>query len=206
MGVTGVMVADREALRLAIQANGLYVCAPGEAIPGQNGEEWHNVFRVRRITQDGGWLSLICTLLTEMMVEDGLDPGEVQFAGAETGSIPLVAALALRHATTGFTARKKARNHGARNLIEGPMTDKPVVLIDDLVSAGHRVWQCVDTIGIRASHLTIHPSVYTLLRNKGDGPLKRGQTELPVRAVFKRADFDFAYVPSRVFAYRDMLR
>jgi orotate phosphoribosyltransferase len=201
-----VAMADREDLKQAIQANGLYVCAPGEAIPGQEGAEWHNVFRVRRITQDGRWLPLICDLLTEMMTEDGLELGRVQFAGTETGSIPLVAALAMRHGTTAFTARKKARNHGARNLIEGPMTDRPVVLVDDLVSAGHRVWQCVDTIGIRASHLAIHPAVYTLLRNKGEGPLKRGQTELPVRMVFKRADFDFAYVPSRVFAYKDMLR
>ena len=194
-------------LRKAIQEHGIYVCAPGEAIPGRDGmKEWHNVFRLRRITQDGRLIPLIRDALSELMQADGLDPSEVQFAGMETGAIPLITALALWHRTTGFVVRKEARDHGTRHQFEGPITDKLVVLVDDLVSGGARVWQCVDAIGIRASHLTVHRAVYTLVQNGEASELPRGRTTLPVRAVFQRKDFDFTWVPERTESYSDMLR
>lgn len=200
------MAVVTDALRKIIQERAIYVCAPGEVIPGRSGAEWRNVFRLRWITQDGRWLPLARDALSAMMLVDGIEPQHVQFAGLETGAIPLVTALAIWHGTTGFIVRKEAREDGARNLLEGPVTDRPVVLVDDVVASGARAWQCLDGIVYRASHLCVHKTLYALVKNGGPSELCRGEQCLPVRSVFQRQDFDYTWRPERTPMYQDMLR
>lgn len=68
--------------------------------------------------------------------------GSVQLAGVESAAVPLLTALALEAERCGcpvnvFAIRKEAKAYGKRNWLEGAPSEKPALLVDDLVSPNH---------------------------------------------------------------------
>jgi outer membrane protein assembly factor BamB/orotate phosphoribosyltransferase len=64
-----------------------------------------------------------------------------QVGGMEAAAIPLVSAILLKSLSrgmpvTGFIVRKERKTYGAGNLIEGTLTDAPIVMIDDVLNSG----------------------------------------------------------------------
>lgn len=64
-----------------------------------------------------------------------------QIGGMEVAAVPLVTALLLKAAqrglkTNGFIIRKERKKSGLGKLIEGHLTDDPVILVDDIINSG----------------------------------------------------------------------
>jgi outer membrane protein assembly factor BamB/orotate phosphoribosyltransferase len=64
-----------------------------------------------------------------------------QVGGIETAAIPLVAAILMKAtqrglAVNGFMVRKERKTYGTGSLIEGTLTDRPIIIVDDILNSG----------------------------------------------------------------------
>ena len=64
-----------------------------------------------------------------------------QVGGLETAGIPLVAAIVMKGVergtpVNGFFMRKSRKREGLMKIIEGTLTNDPVILVDDLINTG----------------------------------------------------------------------
>ena len=69
------------------------------------------------------------------------DYGPIQIAAVETAAIPLMTAILLRAPlaqpdVSGFIIRKDRKSTGLGNLIEGTVSEAPIILIDDILNSG----------------------------------------------------------------------
>jgi|SRR5579883_585202 len=92
------------------------------------------------------------TLLGELLYESAHDLDFQAIGGLEVGAIPMAAAALTafhHHGRTmeGFFVRKKAKEHGAKELVEGQVNagDK-VVVIDDVLTTGGSVIQAIEAV------------------------------------------------------------
>ncbi|MBN9120455.1 MAG: orotate phosphoribosyltransferase [Planctomycetes bacterium] len=92
------------------------------------------------------------TLLGELLYEAASDLEFQAIGGLEVGAIPMAAAALTafhrhdRH-LEGFFVRKKTKEHGAKELVEGQVNagDK-VVVIDDVLTTGGSVVQAIEAV------------------------------------------------------------
>ncbi len=84
-----------------------------------------------------------------------------QVGGMETAGIPLVAAIVMKGVergtpVNGFFIRKSRKREGLMKVIEGTLTDAPVILVDDLINSGGSFLKQIlilDDAGKRVSHI-----------------------------------------------------
>jgi orotate phosphoribosyltransferase len=62
-------------------------------------------------------------------------PYEYQISGLETAAIILVTGMAMETGMNGFYIRKSRKKHGLYNMIEGRLSDAPVIIVDDLMNS-----------------------------------------------------------------------
>ncbi|MBP7060738.1 MAG: PQQ-binding-like beta-propeller repeat protein [Candidatus Moranbacteria bacterium] len=91
----------------------------------------------RRICLDPEFLDVY----TDIFFERFKDRYPFQVGGMEVAAIPLVAAIIMKmrergKPVNGFFIRKSRKKTGLLKMIEGKLTDAPVVLIDDLINTG----------------------------------------------------------------------
>jgi orotate phosphoribosyltransferase len=105
---------------------------------------------LRRLTQDPRGINLIGKLVLYKIYE--IAPRAEYVGGLETGSIPIATSVALlsygRQKPLGaFWVRKKQKDHGMQNLIEGNIAKgKSVVIVDDTITTGGSSLQAVDAV------------------------------------------------------------
>jgi orotate phosphoribosyltransferase len=105
---------------------------------------------LRRITLDPEGINLIGSLVLKKISE--LAPSADCVGGLETGSIPISTALALlsrneRRPLSAFWVRKKQKDHGMQNLIEGNISKNSiVVLVDDVITTGGSTLQAASAV------------------------------------------------------------
>ncbi len=70
-------------------------------------------------------------------------PGAVQIGGMESGAIPLVTGVSVFAPTdrsvNAFYIRKSRKKSDLANLLEGELTDAPIILVDDILNAGNTI-------------------------------------------------------------------
>lgn len=92
------------------------------------------------------------TLLGELLFEATADLDYQAIGGLEVGAIPMAAAALTafhRHGRTmeGFFVRKKVKEHGGKELVEGQVrTGDTVVVIDDVLTTGGSVVQAIEAV------------------------------------------------------------
>ena len=74
-----------------------------------------------------------------------------QVCGLEVAAIPLVAALVMkfhekRKPINGFFIRKSRKKSGLLKMIEGKVTDDPVIIVDDLVNSGSTIMRQIEIL------------------------------------------------------------
>jgi orotate phosphoribosyltransferase len=105
---------------------------------------------LRRVTLDPEGINLIGSLVLKKIGE--IAPAADCVGGLETGSIPISTALALlslneRTPLSAFWVRKKQKDHGMQNLIEGNISKKSiVVLVDDVITTGGSTLQAASAV------------------------------------------------------------
>lgn len=92
------------------------------------------------------------TLLGELLYEATADLTFQAIGGLEVGAIPMAAAALTafhRHGRTleGFFVRKKPKEHGSQDLVEGQVSaGDSVVVIDDVLTTGGSVVQAIKAV------------------------------------------------------------
>ena len=92
------------------------------------------------------------TLLGELLYDATQDLDFQAMGGLEVGAIPMAAAAltAFHHngrQLEGFFVRKKAKEHGAKDLVEGQVNaGDRVVVIDDVLTTGGSVVQAIEAV------------------------------------------------------------
>jgi orotate phosphoribosyltransferase len=106
---------------------------------------------LRRITQDPEGINLIGRLVLSRIRE--LAPRAKCVGGLETGSIPIATAVSLLSLSSGnpplkaFWVRKKLKDHGMQNLVEGNLEKgSEVVVLDDTVTTGGSTIQAIEAV------------------------------------------------------------
>jgi orotate phosphoribosyltransferase len=99
------------------------------------------------------------TLLGELLYEATCDLDFQAIGGLEVGAIPMAAAALTayhRHGRSleGFFVRKKAKEHGAKELVEGQLnTGDRVVVIDDVLTTAGSVLQAIDAVEAKGAQV-----------------------------------------------------
>jgi len=146
------------------------------------------VFDLRSALLSGSSLPDICDLMLEALRKEG----PVQFGGLETSAIALVAGLVTRAAATdpgvsGFYIRKSRRKDGFQKHIEGTLSERDIVLVDDILNSGRSLMRQIAALEaegrrVRAACVLIRyrdASFYTEFEKRG----------IKVHALFSLEDF-----------------
>ncbi len=99
----------------------------------------HNSWLIdmRRIVTDATILDAVAELFWEICA----DKLPFQIGGMEVAAIPLLSAILMKSVErgtpiNGFIIRKERKTYGTGNLIEGKVTDAPIIIIDDILNSG----------------------------------------------------------------------
>ena len=105
---------------------------------------------LRKVTQDPAGINLIGRLVLSRIRE--VSPESEYVGGLETASIPIATAVSLLSASSSkplsaFWVRKKPKDHGLENRIEGNLLKgASVVIVDDTVTTGVSSLQAVEAV------------------------------------------------------------
>lgn len=128
----------KERLRSAIQSEVILLRKNlPRSIRSRSGKGLAWLVDMRQIFMRAELLEDVATLFWDAFAEDL----PVQVGGLATGAIPFVTAIVLKghqlgYEVNGFIVRKERKNSGMCKQIEGDLSDRPVVIFDDLLNSG----------------------------------------------------------------------
>ncbi len=114
---------------------------------GKDGSTSPWMFDFKRLTSKGDFLQAYVRLFWA----EYSGRQKFQVGGLEVGAIPLLSAIALFSAQQGrsintFFVRKSRKKDGTQSLVEGIITDAPIILVDDLIHSGKSLFGLVSTL------------------------------------------------------------
>lgn len=121
---------------------------------GTKNKNYSYQFYMRRLTHNPialEWVSLLFLNDLIYKIKNNEEYKNIQLAGLETGSLPLLSALQMVSIKYNiylncFSVRKERKSYGLFNYIEGIPNDNYVILIDDLINSGRTFYKCYDVI------------------------------------------------------------
>ncbi len=116
-----------------------------------------------------------------------------QIGGLESAALPFITATVLKSENaTGFFIRKSRKKKGQTRLIEGKMTDKPVILVDDLIGRGGTFEKQIKTLEEEGFTVV---AVFAIIRFK---PIEEYEylvkKKIPIHSIFTLDEFTLPQV------------
>ena len=152
---------DRQALQAIIEKEVFITRDQGEIVSTSGTDDlW--LFDFRRVILRAEVLDAIAELFWERC--KGAYP--FQIGGVEVAAIPLIAGCVLKmrekgRTANGFFIRKSRKKSGLLRMIEGALTDDPIVLVDDLMHSGNSILRQVEVLEALGKKVS---DVFTILR------------------------------------------
>lgn len=181
---------SQEVLRLAIRRNAILRREQHRLIgPKGNDNGW--LIDIRRISLQPRILDAIADLFWKMCG----DSMPFQIGGMEVAAIPLLTAILMKGAqngtpVSGFIVRKERKTYGAGNLIEGTLTDAPIIVVDDILNSGNSLEKVRVVLGHEKKSIAL---AFVLIDyHSVKGKEWRETRGIEVRAPFALADFNLA--------------
>lgn len=143
---------------------------------------------MRLVSLDPAGATLIGELMAEALAGEAVDA----VGGLETGAIPVVAAIVQAsyrrgRPIAGFYVRKKAKEHGTGNRIEGNLPPGgTVVIVEDVTTSGESAVQAVEAV--RAAGCRV-ARVFTVVDRQAGAAEGLARHDLALSALLTRADF-----------------
>ncbi len=115
-----------------------------------------------------------------------------QVCGLEMAAVPLVSAIVMKFQAkgmplNGFFIRKSRKKSGLFNMIEGTVTDTPVIIVDDLVNTGSSVIRQIEILKELKKDIG---GIFSILRFRDYGYYERFAEEgIEFRSLFELNDF-----------------
>lgn len=182
-GTEEVAVA-RNRLREIIQKRALVLAKPRGEFVLASGERSPFYFDMKKVTMERDSAHLIVTCILPI-----LPVGVDQVGGLETGAVPIIEALVLHPAGPrhGFFVRKREKEHGLREKIEGNFDPgQASVIVDDVTTTGDSVMEAVRAVEGKGGKISM---VVAVVNRESGGSTKIQQLGIPYRAVFSLSDF-----------------
>jgi len=182
--------SSREHLLLAIRDHAI-LRGKDQQLIGKNGSNNNWLIDTRRIIMQSSILDAIAETFWDMCVD--LMPFQV--CGMEVAAIPLLTAIVMKSKErgipiTGFIVRKERKNYGTGSLIEGTVTDSPIVVIDDILNSGGSLEKI--RVVLESLRKSIEAAFVLIDFRSKKSKIWRAEHEIPIRAAFKLGEFDLA--------------
>jgi outer membrane protein assembly factor BamB/orotate phosphoribosyltransferase len=144
-----------------------------------------------RIFMEARLLDAFADLFWEMCA----DRLPFQVAGMSAAAIPLLSAILMKSIVrgtpvNGFIVRRERKTYGTGSLIEGTISDAPVVIIDDILNSGGSLEKVRVVLEHEKAAITF--AFILIDYQSAKGKVWRDWCRIPVLAVFKLAEFDLA--------------
>jgi orotate phosphoribosyltransferase len=131
------------------------------------------------------------------LIADALEGLPVDFVGGlESGAIPIATAVATASNRRGgdigaFFVRKKAKDHGARKLVEGlpkgqTLQGRNVVIVDDVMTTGGSSVQAIEAVREDGANILLVLTIVDRLEGAAETFAKE---KLPFRALYTADEF-----------------
>lgn len=155
---------------------------------GANGAQQNWLIDLRAVFMQPDTLAQIAAAFWEKYK----DREPFQLGGMETAAIPLLTALMLlappqRGKVNGFIIRKQRKTTGLGNLIEGVMTDEPVILVDDILNSGESAEK--GRVAIAATGRAVQEVFAIIDYQSRQGHQWRARHHITVQSLFTLDDF-----------------
>jgi orotate phosphoribosyltransferase len=159
-----------------------------------SGRHSRYLFQLRQTTMlpEGAALlgEIILTYMYRLSIES--------IGGLELGAVPLVSSVAVMSHVKGspikaFFVRKTAKEHGARERIDGHLrAGGEVLMVDDVATTGGSILKAVEGMNEDQRRFDVHRALVVVDREEGaaDNLAARG---IQLAAIFKRSDFPEIY-------------
>jgi len=108
-----------------------------EKMVAANGQDLGFIFDIRKVILLPEALALVAELFWDIYEKEY----PFQVGGQESDAIPIITAIIMKgmergKPVSGFYIRKRRKNVGLQRLVEGPVNDQKIILVDDLVNSG----------------------------------------------------------------------
>lgn len=129
----------------------------------------------------------------------------------EVAAVPLLTAILLhplgrQSSTNGFVVRKERKTYGTGSLIEGSLTDQPIIIVDDIFNSGRSLEKV--RVVLEQFEKTISLCFALIDFESPAGQDWRRRHAIPVRAAFSLRDFSLdaapASLPPQLGSFRDV--
>lgn len=139
----------------------------------------------RRTTMSAEGQVLVGYVAYEAVLESGLSPTHV--GGLTMGADPVAYAIAHRsflegHPIDGFSVRKRAKDHGTGQRIEGGLEENGrVLMVEDTMTTGHSTLQAVEAVRAHGAEIV---GVLTLVNRSKTAAVFYERQGLPLISLF----------------------
>jgi orotate phosphoribosyltransferase len=146
------------------------------------------LFQLRQTTMLPEGAALLGDIIVDYMKSQGI----ACVGGLEMGAVPIVAATAAvshlkNYPVDAFFVRKAAKEHGARERIDGFLRDgAEVLMIDDVATTGGSILKAIEGIVGHGCH--VRRALAVVDREEGAAENLAAQG-IKLAAIFKRSDF-----------------
>lgn len=115
-----------------------------------------------------------------------------QVGGMETAGIPLVSAIVMKGVergtpVNGFFIRKSRKRGGLSRMVEGVLTDEPIIIVDDLINSGGTLHKQIAVLAAYGRHIT-DAFVFLAFRDQNAYTFAKDQG-VELKALFALTDF-----------------
>lgn len=156
---------------------------------------------MRKVTHNPRALAIISDMIVADIIHKIQKDEEyenIQLAGIETGSIPLMTGIqmsALKQGIiiNGFSIRKTRKTYGLHNYIEGSINSFPVVLVDDIINSGISCRRAYDIIYNECSLKSAKNAYFILDFDEKRTHIQYKNDLITCNHVFRGNEFDTTY-------------
>lgn len=149
------------------------------------------LFQLRQTTMMPEGATLIGDIIVDYMNRVGLNC----VGGLEMGAVPVVCAASVMSFVKGapknaFFVRKAAKEHGARERIDGYVRDgAEVLIVDDVATSGGSILKAID--GLKEENIHCAASKAFVIVDRQEGAFENlAKAGIELVSIFKREDFD----------------
>jgi orotate phosphoribosyltransferase len=153
-----------------------------------SGRKSSYLFQLRQTTLHPEGACLLGDIIVDFMKREGLD----HIGGLAVGAVPLVTAVALvshqkNYPVSAFFVRKAAKEHGAKELIDGYVAEasRPLI-VDDVATTGGSILKAVEALREKKCVVTTALSIVDRQEGAAENLAKSG---IQLFSIFRKSDF-----------------
>ncbi len=156
-----------------------------------SGRRSRYLFQLRQTVLHPEGASIIGGLIVDFMRRRGLSC----LGGLEMGAVPVVTAAAVRshdlgHPVAAFFARKQAKAHGAKERIDGHLTEgAEILVVDDVSTTGGSILKALEAIRDSGLAVTCRHALTIVDREEG-ATAALAEAGIVLHSILRKSDFE----------------